>query len=259
MPSLIKFNLLPEDTEDRIMAHRIYEFNRYLKSVCLNKALGVYILDERALNFILELGYDNLIETNETQDFINIKAWDKVYQSWMDVFRVWINDDKEEILNNLNGLIFKQEWDKYAQGNYSSWEMETMCFYYHEHELAHISYSKYGLTNFFKLPPEPIVDRTFKKGDKEINIFRLFKICGTCITKNKTKSTVTLLTPEGVVNVKLRKEHFALFDKQISERQEDGTKKIVEKSWFNRGNMIIVQGIRSGDDFISKKYASSGH
>lgn len=259
MPSLIKFNLLPEDTEDRIMARRIYEFNRYLKSVCLNKALGVYILDERALNFILELGYDNLIETNETQDFINIKAWDKVYQSWMDVFRVWINDDKEEILNNLNGLIFKQEWDKYAQGNYSSWEMETMCFYYHEHELAHVSYPKYGLTNFFKLPSEPIVDRTFKKGDKEINIFRLFKICGTCITKNKAKSTVTLLTPEGVVNVKLRKEHFALFDKQISERQEDGTKKIVEKSWFNRGNMIIVQGIRSGDDFISKKYASSGH
>ena len=38
----------------------------------------------------------------------------------------------------------------------------------------------------------------------------------------------------------------------------DGTKKIVEKSWFNRGNMIVVTGIRSGDDFVSKKYASTG-
>ena len=49
-----------------------------------------------------------------------------------------------------------------------------------------------------------------------------------------------------------------MFDKQISEKQPDGTKKIVEKSWFNRGNMIVVTGMRSGDDFIAKKYASTG-
>ena len=49
-----------------------------------------------------------------------------------------------------------------------------------------------------------------------------------------------------------------MFDKQISERGADGIKHILEKSWFNRGNMIVVTGIRSGDDFISKKYASTG-
>ena len=32
----------------------------------------------------------------------------------------------------------------------------------------------------------------------------------------------------------------------------------MEKSWFNRGNMIVVVGMRSGDNFISKKYASTG-
>ena len=95
-------------------------------------------------------------------------------------------------------------------------------------------------------------------GGKEIIIFILDKICGTCIAKNKVKSTVTLLTTTGVVNVKFRKEYFSLFDKQISVRQEDGTKIVVEKSWFNRGNMIVVTGMRSGDDFISKKYASTG-
>ena len=78
------------------------------------------------------------------------------------------------------------------------------------------------------------------------------------IAKNKTKSTVTLLTTPGVVNVKFRKEHFTLFDKQISERGVDGVKHVIQKSWFNRGNMIVVQGIRSGDDFIAKKYQSSG-
>ena len=86
----------------------------------------------------------------------------------------------------------------------------------------------------------------------------LYKICGTCIAKDKNKSTVTLLTPDGVVTVKFRKEYFSMFDKQISERQEDGTKKVIEKSWYNRGSMLVIQGFRSGDNFIPKKYASSG-
>lgn len=259
MPSLIKYNLLPEDTDDKILARRVYEFNRYLKANCLNKQLNIYLLDERALNFLMELGYDNLIEINDEiqYDYLNIKKWDKVYQSWMDIFRKWIADDKETILNNLNGIIFKQDWDKYAQGNYSAWEMETMCFYYHEHELVHVDYNKYGLSNFFKLNETPDIERSFTKGDKTINMFKLRKICGTCIAKDKAKATVTLLTPEGVVNVKFPKNYFNLFDKQISEIQEDGTKKVVEKSWFNRGSMILVQGVRIGEDFIPKKYSST--
>ena len=69
-----------------------------------------------------------------------------------------------------------------------------------------------------------------------------------------------MLTPSGVVTVKFRKEYFAMFDKQISERQPDGTKKVIEKSWFNRGQKIVVQGMRSGDAFVAKKYSSSaGH
>jgi len=258
LPGLIRYNLLPEDTDERIMARRVYEFNRYLKAVCKNKESPTwYFLDARAISFLQEMGYDALIQENE---FLEIKVWEKEYQHWMDIFREWIASDKEAILNNLNGLIFKQDWDKYAEGNYSSWEMEAMCFYYHDHELKDINFQKYGISDFFKLPENPEVERTFTKAGKTINIFKLYRICGTCIAKNKVKSSVSLLTPTGVVNVKFRKEYFALFDKQISEKQEDGTKKVKEKSWFNRGQMIVVQGIRSGDDFITKKYASSaGH
>ena len=89
-------------------------------------------------------------------------------------------------------------------------------------------------------------------------MFKLDRICGTCIAKNKTKGTVTILTNTGVVTVKFSKEYFSMFDKQISERQADGTKKVMEKSWVNRGNMIVVTGIRNGDNFVSKKYASTG-
>ena len=261
MGGLIKHNLLPEETEEQIMARRVYEFNRYLKAITKSDKYayaGMYSLDERAISFLNEIDCDNIMETDNLSWYVKIKNWDNIYQKYMDIFRKWIASDKETILNALNTEIFMQDWEKYAKGSISAWEMEVLCFYYHEHELKNINNDKYGFVDFFKLPENPIVERTFSKGGKDIHIFKLNRICGTCIAKNKTKSTVTLLTTTGVVNVKFRKEYFSLFDKQISERQADGTKKVMEKSWFNRGNMIVVTGMRSGDDFISKKYASTG-
>ena len=263
MPSLVKYGLLPEDTEERIMARRVYEFNRYLKAITKADPYAykdMYSLDTRAISFLYEIDCEDLTITDNVSHFIKVKVWDKVYQKYMDVFRDWIAKDKNEILTQLNTIIFKEDWDKYAAGNISSWEMEALCFYYHEHELAHLNQYRYGFADFNKLPEEPVIERTFTKGGKDIKIFKLDKICGTCIAKNKVKSTVTLLTTTGVVNVKFRKEYFSMFDKQISVRGEDGVKHVVEKSWFNRGNMIVVNGMRSGDDFVSKKYAStSGH
>ena len=258
LPTLIKYNLIPSDTEERVMARRVYEFNRYLKAVCLNKTKTVYVLDARAMDFLCEIGKDDLITSSGNSAFLDPKAWDKIYQKWMDVFRNWIAADKDAILNELNSIIFKEEWDKYAKGTISAWEMEALCFYYHSHELESANTYRYGFVDFFKLPEEPVVEKSFERGGKTINMFKLSKICGTCIAKNKTKSTVTLLTTTGVVNVKFRKEYFALFDKQISAMGADGARHVVEKSWFNRGSMIVVQGMRSGDDFVSKKYASTG-
>ena len=254
MNALIKYNLLPEENEEQIMARRIYEFNRYLKTVCKDTAT-FYKLDERAINFLIEIECDYLITDNFKLDQ---KKWDKkVYQPWMDIFRNWISETKDIVLNKLNDCIFFEDWQKYAKGNISAWEMEVLCFYYHEHELIGVNNNKYGFVDFFSLPEDPVIEKTFTKDGKDIHIFKLHKICGTCIAKNKTKSTVTILTTTGVVEVKFRKEYFTLFDKQISVKQPDGTKKIVEKSWFNRGNMIVIMGIRSGDNFIAKKYASS--
>ena len=261
MPGLIKYGLLPEVTKEQVMARRVYEFNRYLKAITKADKYAypnMYTLDTRAINFLNEIDCDDLIETDNLAWFIKIKAWDKVYQKYMDIFRDWIAKDKDKILNDLNSIIFLEDWNKYAQGNISAWEMEVLCFYYHDHELKNINQDRYGFANFFELPEEPMVERSFTKAGKEIRIFKLDKICGTCIAKNKIKSTVTLLTTTGVVNVKFRKEYFSMFDKQISERGDDGVKHVVEKSWFNRGNMIVVTGMRSGDDFISKKYASTG-
>ena len=177
----------------------------------------------------------------------------------MDIFRKWISENKDKILQNLNDKIFIEDWNKYASGNLSSWEMEVLCFYYHEHELAKLNMRKYGYSNFNDLPNYPIVTSSIKtKNGHTIKKFQLYTICGTCIAKDKIRSTVTLLTTSGVVDVKFRKEYFALFDKQISALGADGVKHVIEKSWFNRGNMIVVQGIRMEDTFLPKKYTNTG-
>jgi DNA polymerase-3 subunit alpha len=252
---LIKYGLTPKNLE---MARRVYEFNRYLKAVCKTTNDKHYKLDERAYKFLEEIEYADTVVFRNGFPFLAVQKWEQCYQKWMDSFREWIAASKPKILQDLNDQIFKEEWDKYAAGTISAWEMEALCFYYHEHELKNINKSKYGIVDFASLPETPVIDKSFRKGDKTINIFRLFKICGTCIAKDKIKSTVTLLTTSGVVEVKFRKEYFSLFDRQLSVKQPDGSKKVVERSWFNRGSMIVVQGIRSDNNFIAKKYASSG-
>ena len=260
MAGLMQYKLIPEDTEERIMARRIYEFNRYLKAITIsaNKLKPYYVLDERAMSFLIDIQQEQLICQNGNIYCILKTDWDKIYQKWMDVFRTWMAENQQYILHEYNKLIFLNDWNKYAKGTISAWEMEALCFYYHEHELSNINNNQYGFVNFYDLPTDPEIDRSFTKNGKTINLYKLYKICGTCIAKNKNKSTVSLLTTNGVVDVKFRKEYFALFDKQISARGDDGKKHIVEKSWFNRGSMIIVQGIRCDDMFVAKKYASSG-
>lgn len=257
MNGLIQKGLLPDSLA---LEGKTFEFNRYLKNVCKTDG-DYYVLDDRAYHFIDVFYSDIPLEVYNAGYALNQKLWDRVYQQKMDIVRNWMREHQEETLYQLNKEIFKADWEKYnGQGSLSAWEMEVMCFYYHEHELKDINRIRYGLSNFYDLPENPIVEKTFVRSGVEIPIYRLNRICGTCIAKNKNKGTVSLLTPEGVVTVKFRNEYFAMFDKQISERGADGVKHVVEKSWFNRGSMIVVMGIRRGDEFVPKKYASTpGH
>ena len=135
--------------------------------------------------------------------------------------------------------------------------MSSLCFYYHEHELAHVNTTKYGITDFNILNPDPAVDYFFKRNGHEIPIYKTFKIIGTVISKNDNKSTVDLLTTSGVVTVKFTKDYYAMYNRQISERQEDGSKKIVEKGWFIRGTKLMITGFRRDDMFVAKKYSKT--
>ena len=255
---LKNYGLLPMEGEEYEAAGRAYEFNRYLKAVCKVDA-STYKLDERAINYLLSIGKEDLVTDG---NILSASAWDKqVYQKMMDIYRKWIRENQEEILHELNMKIFKADWDNYAKGNLSSWEMDVLCFYYHDHELKNVDKEKYSVEEFNNLPRIPVIEKSINWKGGSTNIYELYKIIGTVIARDKNKAIVYLLTPEsGVVPVKFRKEYFALFDKQISVKNPDGTKSVKEKSWFTRGNKIMVLGTRIEEEFITKKYSSSaGH
>lgn len=251
---ILNKNILPEYLNDFKM---LFLFNKNLKS---NKNEQYYILDTKQINYIT----DNY---SEVADYINynvipIKIWDKYYKKQMDAVRPFLNDPTTIELYNY--LLFKENWEKYAletsinlSSITSAWEMESLCFYAGEHELKNINYDKYGISHFFDLSEIPEVDYYFKRKDKQIPIYKTYKIVGTILAKNDARSSISLLTEQGVVNVKFTKEYYAMFGRQLSEKQEDGTKKIIEKGWFSRGQKIMVTGYRRDDTFVAKTYSKT--
>ena len=253
---LIQRNLVPSELEMQV---RVFNFTKYLKTRKVGK---YYTFDDACINFFNKFyseKADNIEVINGVTCILQDK-WDKIYQKEMDVARDWLKQNQQELLEKYNLELFKEEWNKYAIGSTSKWEMDALCFYHGEHELQNVNTFKYGITDFFKLPSEPEIDYFFKKGNNKIPIFKLHRIIGTVIGKDDTKSTVTLLTTTGVTTVKFSREYYAMFKKQISQIGADGKKHVVEKSWFTRGTMIMVTGFRRDDMFVGKTYSSTeGH
>ena len=253
MQMLIRENCIPNEYINQV---HVFNFNKYLKNF---KSLINYILDERAMNFY-EKKYDmDLISQDDKGNFvIKQNDWDKIYKKEMAGIKEELKTN-EDILNNLNKKLFDAMWNKYAEGSISKWEMDSVNFYYHQHELAHIDKERYHIKDYNELPEEPEVETVWTTKDgKEIPIFKLNRICGTVIDKNKTKNIVMLLTDSGVVSVKIYRAQFSKYDKQISVKDEvTGKKTIIERSWFKRGNKLMIAGIRRGDNFVPKVYKSS--
>lgn len=246
MQMLINKELIPDEM---IFYAKLFLFNKFLKT-CKNG--DNYSLNDSAINFITE-HFD--LDLTDNGAFISQKVWDTLYKKAMEPMRVYLKNNKNEMLKKLNDALYNDVAEKYGDGTISKWEMDSISCYFHEHELASIA-TQYD--DFFKLNEEPEIEYSFfnDKG-QEIKVFKLFKIVGTVIDKNKLKNSISLLTPTGVVQVKIYKAQYSQFDKQISRQNDDGTKSIIEKSWFTRGTKLMIQGIRRGDSFIPKKKKNS--
>ena len=267
MNGLIQKGLLPETLA---FEKSIYSYTKYLNQhKWVNKANNkeYYVLvPEGAYNFYLHCGTEypefntDYIEIIDGVPVIEQKIWKtKIYDVYMDNVRTWLKDNQDVALSEYNTALFMDAWHKYIKkNNLASWEMDSLCFYYHDHELKNMDEAKYGVVNFFDYPSEPVVDTWWKRGGRDIPIYKLYRIAGTVISKNDVRHSISLLTNYGVVPVKFNRDMYAMYKRQLSEVQPDGTKKVTEKGWFTRGTMLIINGFRRDDMFAAKKYAKTG-
>lgn len=255
MKMLSDFGLIDEEYD---LQRRVYNFNKYIKKMKLDATY--YGLDEVAMRFYeANFDMDKLIQDDNTESGFKIRqtAWDTIYQHHMDIIRPWVKKNANILLEQVNERLTSELWNKYCLGSLSKWEMDSVSFYSHEHELANVDLKAYGFSNFFDLSEEPDIDRIISIKGKQVPLFKIHRIIGTVLDRDKTKKTVTLLTTNGVVTVKIYGGVFSIYDKQISERGADGKKHVLEKSMFSRGNKIIVTGIRREDGFLAKKYRAT--
>ncbi|WP_259445799.1 helix-hairpin-helix domain-containing protein [Paenibacillus lautus] len=252
---IIENKLLPNELS---FYSKMFNFRKYVTKK-IHKKLDKekhYLLDNVSTPFYFEHFTDSgIVDYHKNHPVILETAFKKEYDKKMEGVKEWLASP--DTLQKVNEKLYQKEWESLASGSLSKWEMDSLSFYYTEHELAHLDTNKYGLVKFSDLPETPIVTETmvFKNGSRPK--FKLDLIAGTVLDKDKNKNSISLLTTDGVVTVKYYDGAFANYNKQVSKTKPDGSKEILEKSWFTRGNKLIIHGYRRGSQFKPQKYKDS--
>lgn len=248
---LMEQNMIPSELD---FQRRVFTFNKMLKA---NKKVGDwYCINYNYYDFYEQFFDINLLEPREGTTMIPAKTWDKAYKKAMEPAREYFKRHQTEILAKVNARLLQEQWDKYCgNGSYSAWEMDSMGYYYHPHELMHINKRMFQIVSYKELPREPEVEYTLRRNGRDIPIFKTHRICGTVVGKNAAKASIYLLTPDsGVVNIKFGRDYFARYNRRISEVDENGVNKVKEQGWFQKGTLVVVNGFRRGEVFQAKRY-----
>lgn len=243
---IIELDLVPEELEQY---SKLFKLNKHLKKYY---KYGDRLLPDDNMWTYIEMFDFKDYEYEDNEAYLDLKKWENYYKKSMVHLKNWINKNEEELLEQMNQRAVQELLDKYAQGNIAKQEMEALSYYHTFHELEEEEYAKWlrkiDARNFFDLPEEPIIEWENGSARK----FELFKIAGTAVGRDKQKHIVGLLTTEGFLKVKIYRSQFVKYDKQI---KLDG---VTEKSWFSKGNKLLLTGYRNGDYFIPKVYKSTG-
>ncbi len=201
---------------------------------------------------------------------INGDFIERLYKSKMEeIKRLFLKPNTQYLLDELNKKVIDELYYKYCKTDViEHWEVESVGFYGNKHELDYYkSYKYYDFKDFNSLldTPIPLSTKTYKYENKKtkkweertVSTFELCQICGTVISRDNTKNIVTLLTKTGVVDIKFWKESYTHWNKRLSQVQADGKKKIMEKSWFERGEILVITGFRRDENFFPKNYKNS--
>ena len=237
---------MPE-LKDYLDSIRAYKYKAYLDAKCLDSTTKRYVIsDDSCVKFFNMYVRDLLNPVKDEYSYlpdngiaIKSTALKRAVEELMKPVMSWLNSSEGlDAFNNLIKEEFKNELrTKYCQGSPSKWEMDTMGFYKSGHELAAMNDNMYGVRDF----------RTIKDGEKGC------AIAGTVIEVINAKHTISLLTKYGVVDVKFYGNNYIKYNQKISEIDEaTKKKKVIDDSWFKRGNKLLVYGGRREDTFVAK-------
>jgi DNA polymerase-3 subunit alpha len=250
---LINYNILPKNKSAFIY---LFNFNKYLK---LNKKDDRYYIDERAYQYFSKNFDVNYLGTDKKKTYIEIKVWDTLYKDRMMELKEYITKNQEKLIDKLHAAEIDEVWQQYCSGTLSTWEMDTLGFYYHDHDLLNTYHPEFKFGDFYEMSEIPIASEYHEYKGRKVPVFELQTIYGTVLDKNSYKHTVVLLTPTGVVNVKCVAEQYSKYDKQLSQpNPETGKKEVIERSWFKRGTNLIVNGWRNADQFMARGRQAEG-
>lgn len=226
------------------------------------KSKKLYYLDEKALKYFnancisqLQEGVDWYVENDLT--LVVDKSLDKMFESSIGQLKEYIN--KPEVIKEYNKCLYKARYNELIDvEDVNNWSFSSCAYYaYGRHELQNLDYERYNISNFNDLPEEPVfIEKSY--GKRSWKQYELSAICGTVLDRVDANHLITILTPENeVVTCKLSSGAFSYYKQQISEQDGKGNKIVKDKSWFERGSLIIIAGYRRGNDFVTKKYKSS--
>lgn len=234
----------PTDIEELELARRVFNFTHYLKQFELEE--GDWSLDERGMDFLDSIDYPH-------SGILNKAEWKEAYDVYLLPMKRYVAEHQEELLKKINRRAIVEWKNKYFTSTAQD-EIESLGICFEEHPFTQI---KKNVTPLNEIPDDPQIARTFTTKDgRTIPMYELYMICGIAIAKDKQHHTMTLLTPQGPIDVKFTKEGYAHYDSQIS-RIVNNKKEIIESSWFNRGNGLLIHGMKRDGMFVAKKYKNS--
>lgn len=264
MPYILESGLLPEELKiyGRHCNFKKYIFNksRFYMNDETYKTKKWYKLDEVSTLYFNKYFIDDMEEgvhyeyLGDGSTIVCDKEFDKIFKIKIEPLLKWLGT--KEAVEMVNNSLFTSKWEQYCLGSVSRWEMDSICFYHHDHELINTNDDKYSIINYNELSEEPVVVGTNNWKGFEFPIFDISRIAGVCIGSDKTRHTISLLTKHGVVTVKFASGQFTHYNKAITQ-VVDGVKKILEPSWFKRGTLLCICGYRQGEVFRAKRYNST--
>lgn len=262
----VQMKILPENLYDLL---RLYNFNKWIDANQYNKENKRYEFDDpdviRYFNQSLKHKF-NLMQGDyyeiDNKIMVAKKKMSSVYKELAQPLFDWLNSKEgcQAFYDAEISAFISEQQEKYCQGDLSTWEFDALTCYMREHELSRTNNAKYGIVDFNSLPEklEPIGTKMNARTGKEYNIYNTVRIAGTIVGTDNNKHILTISTPTGIVDVKFFKEEYIYYNKNISEIVNN-KKHTIEKSWFTRGNKVLISGVRRENMFMPKKDWDKGY